>query len=312
MSALAGHSLAGKVAVVTGGGRGIGRGESLLLAELGAKVVVNDLGCEWDGIGEDPSPAAAVVTEIRAAGGEAVAHFGDVSTEAGASEAIGTALSRWGRLDVVVNNAGILRDWQIFNMPVEDFDAVIAVHLRAPFLVTRAACQHWRSEARAGRPVSGRVINTSSGSGLKGNLGQSNYSAAKAGVASFTQVVAMEMREYGVTANAIAPSARTRMMENSFGEVPPVPPGFDPIAPENVAPLVAYLASDEAAHITGQVIGIRGGVLELFEGWRSVALIDKRDRWTPAEIAERVDELFAGRPTEYVREPLSAESFMVL
>jgi NAD(P)-dependent dehydrogenase (short-subunit alcohol dehydrogenase family) len=311
MSTLESKPLWGKVAVVTGGGRGIGRGEALLLAAQGARVVVNDLGCEWDGEGADPSPAAAVAAEIGAYGGEAVAHYGDVSEERAAAEAIDVALAHWGRLDILVNNAGILRDWQIFNMPVEDWEAVVAVHLRAHFLTTRAACKHWRDEARSRGVTSGRIINTTSGSGLKGNHGQSNYSAAKAGIAALTQVVAMEMREYGVTVNAIAPSARTRLMENSFGEVPK-PPGFDPIDPDNVAPLVAFLAGDAAAHITGQVLGIRGGIIELYEGWKVQASIEKAERWSPEEIELRIDELFAGRPTAYVREALTAESFMAL
>src|SRR5436309_162017 len=191
--------LDGKVAVITGAGRGIGRGEALLFAEQGANVVVNDLGGDWDGAGQDPRPASQVVEEIAAAGGEAVAHFEDVSEEGGAKSLIGLALDTWGRLDAVVNNAGILRDRMIFNMSVEEWDAVIKVHLRGHFLVSREACQYWRDRAKAGEQVRSAIVNTSSTSGILGNPGQSNYGAAKAGIAAFSQIVAMEMRKYGVT-----------------------------------------------------------------------------------------------------------------
>src|SRR5438132_1879093 len=235
--------LEGKVAVITGAGRGIGRGEALLFAGEGARVVVNDLGGEWDGGGADPRPASQVVEEIRVAGGDAVPHFDDVSEEPGAESLIRLAVDTWGRLDVVVNNAGILRDRMVFNMSVEEWDSVIKVHLRGHFLVTRAACSHWRDRSKAGEPLSGRIINTTSTSGILGNAGQSNYGAAKAGIAAFSQIVAMEMGKYGVTCNGIAPAARTRMTEKTFGELT-VPEGeFDQLAPENVAPLVAFLVS---------------------------------------------------------------------
>jgi NAD(P)-dependent dehydrogenase (short-subunit alcohol dehydrogenase family) len=288
-----------KVAVITGAGRGIGRGEALLFAEEGARVVVNDLGGEWDGTGADPRTASQVVEEIRAAGGEAVAHFEDVSEEAGARSLIAQALERWGRLDIVVNNAGILRDRMVFNMSVEEWDAVMKVHQRGHFLVTRAACRHWRDLSKAGERVSGRIINTSSTSGILGNAGQSNYGAAKAGIAAFSYIVAMEMQRYGVTVNAIAPGARTRLTEKTFGDLT-VPEGeFDALAPENVAPMVAYLASDAAADITGQVFYVQGGLVQLYQGWTPVAEIQKAERWTPSELAGRVDELFEGRPRQY-------------
>ncbi|MGH2740072.1 MAG: SDR family NAD(P)-dependent oxidoreductase, partial [Actinomycetota bacterium] len=259
--------LEGKVVVITGAGRGIGRGEALLAAAEGAKVVVNDLGGEWDGTGEDSRTASAVVEEIAAAGGEAVAHFEDISEPEGASSLIGLALERWGRIDALINNAGILRDRMVFNMAVEEWDAVIKVHLRGAFLCTSEVCRHWRDRAKTGEQGAGRVVNTSSTSGIIGNVGQSNYGAAKAGIAGFTQIVSMEMARYGVTVNAIAPGARTRMTEKTFGDLS-IPEGqFDALAPENVAPLVVYLCSDEAAHISGQVFGVQGGQVQLYQGW---------------------------------------------
>lgn len=293
--------LEGKVAAITGAGRGIGRGEALLFAAEGARVVVNDLGGEWDGTGSDARPASQVVEEIRDAGGEAVAHFQDVSEPSGAQSLLSQALETWGRLDVLVNNAGILRDKMVFNMSVEEWDAVIKVHLRGHFLCTSLACAHWRERSKAGETVRAAIVNTSSTSGILGNAGQSNYGAAKAGIAAFSQIVAMEMARYGVRVNAIAPGARTRMTEQTFGELK-VPEGqFDSLAPENVAPMVAYLASDDAADrgITGQVFYVQGGLVQLYQGWTPVSEIQKLERWTPAELAERMADLFDGCPVSY-------------
>jgi NAD(P)-dependent dehydrogenase (short-subunit alcohol dehydrogenase family) len=291
--------LDGKVAVITGAGRGIGRGEALLFAREGARVVVNDVGGEWDGTGQDPRPASEVVEEITAAGGEAVAHYYDISEQEGAAGAIGLALESWGRMDAVVNNAGILRDRMVFNMSPQDWDSVIKVHGRGTFLMTREACSYWRDRSKAGEDVAGRIVNTSSTSGLLGNAGQSNYGAAKAAIAGFSQIVSMEMARYGVTVNAIAPGARTRMTEQTFGDLK-VPEGsFDPLDPANVAPVVAYLCTDAAAVITGQVFGVTGGLVELYQGWTPVAELEKAARWEVAELAGRMDELFRERPTVY-------------
>lgn len=291
--------LDGKIAVVTGAGRGIGRGEALLLAAEGASVVVNDVGGEWDGSGEDPRPASEVVEEIRAAGGEAVAHFDDISEPAGARSALDLALETWGRIDCLVNNAGILRDRMLFNMSPEEWDAVIKVHLRGTFLCSQGVSAHWRERSKAGEQISGRIVNTSSTSGLLGLAGQSNYGAAKAGIAGLTQIAAMELGRFGVTVNAIAPGARTRMTEKTFGELATPQGDFDPLDPENIAPLVAFLCSDEAAHITGQVFGITGGLVQLYQGWTPVSELDKDARWEPKELADRMGELFGDRPTQY-------------
>jgi len=292
-------ALDGKVAIVTGAGRGIGRGEALLLAANGAKLVVNDLGGEWDGTGADRRPAQLVVDEIKAAGGEAAANYDNVADWAGAEGLVRQAIDEFGTLDVLVNNAGILRDRMLFNMSEAEWDAVINVHLKGHAAPTHHACAYWREKAKtSGGSANARIICTSSTSGLLGNAGQSNYGAAKAGIAAFAQIISMEMARYGVTCNAIAPAARTRMTEATFGEIKAAGP-FDEWAPENIAPLVGFLATDEAAGITGQVFYVAGGTVQLYQGWGPVAEARKDDRWTVEELIKEVPGMFADRSTSY-------------
>ena len=259
-------ALEGKVAIVTGAGRGIGREIALALACEDARVVVNDLGGDWHGEGADPRPAGQVVEEIEAAGGDALADHGDIADAGAANAMIAAALERYGRLDIVVNNAGILRDKMLFSMSEEAWDAVIRVHLRGHFCVTRAACVHWRAQAKeTGRPADGRIVCMSSEAGLYGNAGQANYAAAKAGIAGFAVAVAREMGRYGVTANAIAPRARTRMTEGTFGEIGAADGAFDCWDPAHVAPAVLYLASAAGARCSGQLLVVGGGVVQILK-----------------------------------------------
>lgn len=278
--------LSDKVVVVTGAGRGIGRGHALELSRQGAAVVVNEL---------DGDAGQAVVDEIRGAGGHAVADQGDCSDVAAAEALVRRALDEYGRLDALVNNAGILRDRTLVNMTAEEWDAVIRVHLRGHYAPTHAACAHWK--ARGGP---GRIVCTASTSGILGNFGQSNYGAAKAGIAAFSTIVALEMAKYGVTCNAIAPAARTRMTESAYGELAgDAEEGFDFWHPDNVAPFVAFLCSDAAAHISGKVFGVQGDAVELYQPYTSVATIENGGaRWDPADFADRVQELFDSSGTE--------------
>lgn len=287
--------LEGKVAIVTGAGRGIGRGEAILLAGEGAKVVVNDVGGSIQGEGSDTTPAQQVADEISSIGGEAVADSTNAADFAATKNMIDQAIERFGRLDILVNNAGILRDRMIVNMTEEEWDAVIAVHLKGTFNCTHHAAAYWRGRSKAGEQVSGRIINTSSPSGLYGNIGQSNYGAAKAGIAAFTVIVAQELQKYAVTVNAISPSARTRMTEETFGPLAPPEEGFDSLAPDNIAPIVAYLASDDAAGITGQVFGVRGGNISLLQGWTPAKVIERDGRWEPKELADAIEQLIPGK-----------------
>jgi NAD(P)-dependent dehydrogenase (short-subunit alcohol dehydrogenase family) len=283
----------GRVAIVTGAGRGIGRGYALELARQGAKIVVNDLGSGIDGARTSESPAAEVVEEIHSIGGEAVTSTDDVSDWEGAGRLVRTAIDTFGGLDILVNNAGIVRDRMLANMTIDEWDAVITVHLRGTFAPVRWAATHWRERSKDAKPNDARVINTTSAAGLYGNLGQANYGAAKAGIAAFTIIAASELSRYGVTVNAIAPGARTRMTERvNPGAYEAVAPGeFDASDPENVAPLVAWLASPEAAHITGRVFNVRGGQISVAEGWSAGPRIDKGGRWDPTELGSVVTGL---------------------
>ena len=280
--------LDGKVAVVTGAGRGIGREHALDLARAGAKIVVNDLGGSLAGEGADTGPAHDVVREIEALGGAAVADGENVADFAGAKRLIDGAVTAFGRLDILVNNAGILRDRMLVNMEEHEWDAVIEVHLKGHFAPTRHAAAHWRERSKAGEQVAGRVINTSSPSGVFGNVGQLNYGAAKAGIVGFTLIAAQELHRYGVTVNAIAPNARTRMTEAAFGEIPPPDDGFDAADPANNSPIVVALCADEAQEITGQVFFIYGGVVNMLSGWQAGELFSSKERWDPDALLQEL------------------------
>jgi len=277
-----------RVAIITGGGRGIGREHALLFASLGAKVVVNDLGGAVDGSGADISAAQSVVDEITAAGGQAAANTDSVSSFDGAKAIVDQAVSTFGDLHVVVNNAGILRDRMLVSMSEEDFDDVIAVHLKGTFNVTRHAAGYWREAAKSGTVTDRAIVNTSSGAGLHGNVGQTNYSAAKAGIAAMTVVNAMELHRYGVRANCIAPVARTRLTMQTPGMGESMEQHvFDP---ECVSPLVAVLAS-EACSFNGQVFSVYGGSVGIYAGWSIADSVETDDRWTPEALAVAMDKL---------------------
>ena len=286
----------GRVVIVTGSGRGIGRAHALAFAAEGAKVVVNDLGAEVDGSGSSAGPAGEVVDEIRAGGGEAVANGDDVSDWEGAQRLVNTAVETFGRLDVLVNNAGILRDRMLVNMTDDEWDAVIKVHLRGTFGPTRWAAAYWREQAKGGEANDARIINTSSPSGIYGNPGQTNYGAAKGGIASFTIIAAMELARYGVTVNAIAPVALTRMTAGLGGatQLPDRKPDeFDAMAPENISPLVVWLGSPGSKDVTGRVFNVGGGRISVAESWVAGPGVDKGDRWSPAELGDVVPKLVA-------------------
>lgn len=278
--------LDGKIAIVTGSGRGIGRAEALALAAEGATVVVNDV---------DADQAAATVEAITGAGGSAVSSTDDVATWEGAEAVVSRAVEELGGLDVLVNNAGIIRDAMSFSMTEADWDDVIRVHLKGHFGPAHFAGAHWRARAKSGEPVGGRIVNTASESGLYGLAGQANYAAAKAGIASLTVVLARELAKYGVTVNAIAPRARTRMTESVLGGLEPAPGTFDEWDPANIAPVVTWLASDAAAGVTGQVFVVFGNRVHLMRGWDLQATIETTGRWTVDDLVARADELFADR-----------------
>ena len=281
----------GRVAIITGAGRGIGREHALLLAHHGAKVVVNDLGGSMDGEGNDAGPAQQVVDEVKAMGGEAIANTDDISDWDGAERLVQSAIDTFGGLDVLINNAGILRDRMLTNMSEEEWDAVIKVHLKGTFAPCRHAAAYWRERSKAGEANDARIINTSSPSGIYGNVGQTNYGAAKAGIASFTIIAAKELGRYGVTVNAIAPAALTRMTEGlGMGQAPEEIK--EQMSPAHIAPIVTWLASPESAHVTGRVFDVTGRMISVSEGWhRGPSLEHPPD--DVAELGPKVSELVA-------------------
>jgi NAD(P)-dependent dehydrogenase (short-subunit alcohol dehydrogenase family) len=294
--------LEGLAAIVTGAGRGLGRAEALELARLGAAVVVNDYGQPGrDGSGEaSGAPAEEVAAEIRAAGGKALAHTGDVADFQQAGELVGLAVAEFGRLDILVNNAGILRDRMVFSMTEGEWDAVIRVHLKGHFNTTHFAAAHWRTRSKETRgPVYGRIVNTSSEAFLAGSAGQPNYAAAKGGIVGLTTSTALALAKYGVTANAICPRARTRMTEDVFASLELPDTGLDPLAPEHVAPLVGYLASPAAARVNGQLLVVHGGMVAVVERPRVQAKFDsKQETFTYDELDALLTPHYAERPPQ--------------
>jgi NAD(P)-dependent dehydrogenase (short-subunit alcohol dehydrogenase family) len=288
-------ALDGRVAIITGAGRGLGREHALLFAAEGARLVVNDRGSAPDGSGGDGSAAESVAAEVRDLGGEVVANTDDVADWAGGQRLVQAALDSFGHLDVLVNNAGILRDRALVNMSEDDWDSVLAVHLKGHFVPTRFAAEHWRQRSKAGEEVRASVVHTSSTSGLLGNPGQTNYGAAKAGIAAFSTICALELGRYGVRSNCIVPAARTRLTEGTPGldeMVAPPAGGFDVWDPANVSPVVAYLAS-EGCELTGRTFFVQGGTVRLMEPWSLGDTLDREHRWTVAELAEMLPGIVA-------------------
>lgn len=288
-----------RVVIVTGAGRGLGRSYALALAREGAKVVVNDLGTSLQGEGSDISAAQKVVDEIHAFGGQAVANGDDVSDWRAAGRIVQAAVDTFGTLDVVVNNAGFVRDRMFVSQTADEWDAVIAVHLRGHFCVGSHAANYWRSQQKVGKPVDARIINTSSGAGLQGSFSQAAYSAAKGGIASLTLVQAAELKRYGITANALAPAARTRMTEQVFAEkMKKAEHAFDAQDPDNIAATVVWLGSAESADITGCIFDLEGGRITLCNGWNDGPTVDKGARWESRELGPVIKDLIARRPLQ--------------
>jgi NAD(P)-dependent dehydrogenase (short-subunit alcohol dehydrogenase family) len=285
-------SLDGKVTIVTGAGRGIGREHSLALARAGAAVVVNDLGATLAGEGADATPAEQVVAEIEALGGRAVANGANVASFDEAEALVRQAVETFGRLDILVNNAGITRDRMLVNMTEDEWDSVVAVHLKGHFAPTRHAAAYWRERSKAGEDVRARIINTSSPSGVFGNVGQVNYGAAKAGIAGFTLIAAQELARYGVTVNCLAPNARTRMTEAAFGEIPVPEDGFDAMDPANMSPILVALCADEAQNVTGQCFFVYGGAVNVLRGWNAGELFARDERWDADDFLAQLRERF--------------------
>jgi NAD(P)-dependent dehydrogenase (short-subunit alcohol dehydrogenase family) len=287
----------GRVVVVTGAGRGLGREHALEFARQGAKVVVNDTGSSTTGDGRADDVANEVVELIRGAGGEAVANTADVSDWEESASLVETAVDSFGRLDVLVNNAGILRDRMIVSMTEEEWDIVARVTMKGHFAPMHHAARYWRGQVKAGDEVDARIVNTTSGAGLMGSVAQVNYAAAKAGIAAMTIIAAVELAPYGVTANAIAPSARTRLTDGMFGDMMVMPEsGFDAMAPENVSPLVVWLGSERSRGVTGRVFEVEGGQISIADGWQHGPSVDRGERWNPADVGPAVQELLAKAP----------------
>ena len=288
----------GRTVIVTGAARGLGRAYALAFAAEGANVVVNDIGASLAGEGRDTSAADAVVAEINGAGsGRAIANYEDITDWDGAKRIVDAAVAAFGGLDVVVNNAGIVRDRMFVSATPDEWDATMHVHLRGHFCVSRHATDYWRARNKAGDKVDARIVNTSSGAGLQGSVGQSAYSAAKAGIAALTLVQSAELARYGITSNGLAPNARTRMTETAFADAMKAKEGqFDIFAPENTGPLVAWLVSERSADVTGQVFELIGGKIRVCLGWNDGPEFDKGSRFEAAEIGERIGELLARKP----------------
>ncbi len=286
----------GRTVIITGAARGLGKAYALGFAAEGANVVVNDIGTSLGGEGRDTSAADAVVEEIKAAGGNAVANYDDVTDWDAAARIVKLAIDTFGDLHVVVNNAGIVRDRMFVSATLEEWDATMHVHLRGHFCIARHAVDYWRGKSKAGQNPDARIINTTSGAGLQGSIAQAAYSTAKGGIASLTLVQAAELGRYGITANALAPAARTRMTEQAFGEkMATQGDAFDVMDPANVAPAVVWLGSAGSAHVTGCVFELEGGKIMLEDGWREGPFVDKGARWEPGEIGDVVKDLLAER-----------------
>lgn len=285
-----------RTVIITGAARGLGKSYALAFAKEGANVVVNDIGTSLHGEGRDTSAADAVVEEIRAAGGKAVANHDDITDWDAAGRIVRTAIDSFGGLDVVVNNAGIVRDRMFVSATLEEWDATMHVHLRGHFCLSRHAVDHWRAQQKAGNPVDARIINTTSNAGLQGSMAQSAYSTAKGGIAALTLVQAAELARYGITANALAPAARTRMTEGAFAEkMARVESGFDVQDPDNIAPTVVWLGSVQSRDVTGCVFELEGGRISIEDGWDLGPTIEKQERWNPADLGPVVAGLLAQR-----------------
>lgn len=286
----------GRTVIITGAAGGLGRAYALAFGAEGANVVVNDIGTSLGGDGRDTSAADRVVDEIRAAGGNAIANYEDITDWDAAGRMVEAALAAFGDLHVIVNNAGIVRDRMFVSATLDEWDATMHVHLRGHFCLARHAVNYWRGKQKEGRDPDARIINTSSGAGLQGSIAQAAYSTAKGGIAALTLVQAAELGRYGITANALAPSARTRMTEGAFAEkMKTVEDGFDVMDPANVAPTVVWLGSGQSAHVSGCVFELEGGKIMLEDGWREGPFVDQDARWNPAEVGDAVDKLLSER-----------------